>query len=331
MTDFFRRHCMQWRMIVVLIISTIYTTLVHADSNFPSKPIKLIVPFAAGGPTDVTARIFAKAISEELKQAVVVENRPGAGGTLGGSMVSRATPDGYTLLWGGTSTMAVAPSLFKSLPYEPLTSFQPVSRAVQGPLVLVINSQLPVQNVQELVAYAKKNPAKINYGSAGLGSIIHLTGEMFKSRAGIDIVHVPYRGNGFVMTDLSSGVVQMAFIALGHVLPHLRDGHVRALAITSKERNSLAPDLPTLNESGFAGFESEEWFGLMAPVGIPADALSRLNQAFRKASSRPDVRNNVSALGYESVEESPQHFSQAIKAGSAKWQGVITSANIERQ
>lgn len=326
-----RGCCFAFGFLVVLITGSIIPNLASAESSFPSKPIKLIVPFSAGGPTDVTARIFSKAISEELEQAVVVENRPGAGGTLGGTMAARAMPDGYTLLWGGTSTMAVAPSLYKSLPYDPLKSFQPVSRAVQGPLVLVVNAKLPVKSVSELIAYAKNHPGKINYGSAGLGSIIHLTGEMFKARAGIDIVHVPYKGNGYVMTDLTAGVVQMAFIALGHVLPHLHDGSLRAIAITSMTRNPLAPALPTMNESGLADFESEEWFGLMAPTGIPTDALARLNRAFRKVSASDDIRRSVAALGYQSVDESPQHFSIAIKEGADKWQGVISSAGIEHQ
>lgn len=332
MSVYFKRGCcFAFGFIAVLITSIITPNFAYAESDFPSKPIKLIVPFSAGGPTDVTARIFSKAISEELGQAVVVENRPGAGGTLGGTIAARATPDGYTLLWGGTSTMAVAPTLYKSLPYDPLTSFQPVSRAVQGPLVLVVNTKLPVKSVTELIAYAKKYPGKINYGSAGLGSIIHLTGEMFRARAGIDIVHVPYKGNGYVMTDLSAGVVQMAFIALGHILPHLRDGNLRALAITSMTRNPLAPGIPTMNESGLADFESEEWFGLMAPSGIPANALARLNIAFRKISASDDIRRSVAALGYQSVDESPQHFSIAIKDGAEKWQGVISNAGIEQQ
>lgn len=313
------------------VIASFGVAATATAAGFPDRPLKLIVPFAAGGPTDVTARIFSKAIGEELRQQVVVENRPGAGGTVGGGMAAKADADGYTLLWGGTSTMAVAPSLFRDLPYDPLTSFQPVSRAARGPLVLAVNSSIPVKNVAELIAYAKERPGKLNFGSAGVGSIIHLTGEMFKSRAGIEMEHVPYKGNAHVMTDLTGGVLHMAFVSLGHILPHMHDGKLQPIAITSLQRNPLAPDLPTFDESGLPGFESMEWFGLVAPAGIPEEAVTKLNQAFRVSSSRTDVREGVAALGYDSVDESPDDFRQAMKTEAAKWRSIIAEAGIELQ
>ncbi|MDX3907792.1 MAG: tripartite tricarboxylate transporter substrate binding protein [Pigmentiphaga sp.] len=297
-------------------------------TDYPKRPITLIVPFAPGGPTDVTARIFARAITSELGQSVVVDNRPGAGGTLGGGIAARAAADGYTLLWGGTSTLAVAPSLYSSLPYEPLKSFQPVSRAVRGPLVLVVSSKLPVHTVADVVALAKSKPGSLNFGSAGVGSIIHLTGELFKSRAGIDMVHVPYKGNAQVLTDLAGDHLDMAFVALGHMLTHLNDGGLRPIAITSSARNSLVPDLPTMAESGYPGFESLEWFGLVAPKEIPADVLEKLNTAFRHASTQQAVRADVARLGFSPVEETPQQFSEAIAAESAKWRQVVKEANV---
>ncbi|WP_338617232.1 tripartite tricarboxylate transporter substrate binding protein [Pigmentiphaga sp. CHJ604] len=297
-------------------------------ADYPSRPVTLIVPFAAGGPTDVTARIFARAISPELGQTVVVDNRPGAGGTLGGGLAARAAADGYTLLWGGTSTLAVAPSLYASLPYDPLASFQPVSRAVRGPLVLAVNSKLPVRTVADVVALAKAKPGRLSFGSAGVGSIIHLTGELFKARAGIDMIHVPYKGNAQVLTDLTGDHLDMAFIALGHMLPHMQDGGLRPIAISSLERNPLVPDLPTLAESGYPGFESLEWFGLVAPKGIPADVLAKLNSAFRHASQHPSVRAEIAKLGYMPVDETPDQFSAAVVAEGRKWKQVVMDAKV---
>ena len=301
----------------------------HASAaDYPVKPVTLIVPFAAGGPTDVTARLFAKEISMELGQPVIVDNRPGAGGMTGGGAAARATPDGYTLLWGGTSTLAVAPALYAKLPYDPFKSFQPVSRAVRGPLVLVVNSKLPVNTLADLVKLARENPGKFNFGSAGVGSIIHLTGELLRSQANIDITHVPYKGNAQVMTDLTGGTLQMAFIALGHMLPHMRDGAIRPLAITSTERNPLAPEIPTVAET-FPGFESMEWFGLVAPAGIPPETLSKLNLAFRHASKRPELRDSIAKLGYLAVDETPEQFTEAIRTEGAKWRQVVTQANVQ--
>ena len=300
-------------------------------ADYPARPITLIVPFAAGGPTDVTARIYAQAISTELGQPVVIDNRPGAGGTLGGGQAARATADGYTLLWGGTSTLAVAPSLFAKLPYDPVASFQPISRAVIGPLVLAVNNKLGVRSVAELIALAKAKRGSLNFGSAGVGSIIHLTGELFKSRAGVDIVHIPYKGNAPVMADLIGGQLDMAFVALGHMLPHMAKGDIRAVAITSAQRNALAPDLPTVAEEGFPGFESREWFGLVAPKGVPQDITTRLNAAFRRAGAQSSVQREIGKLGYAAVQETPVQFAAAMAAESQKWREVITRANVEPQ
>lgn len=297
-------------------------------ADYPNRPVTLIVPFAAGGPTDVTARIFARAISSELGQTVVVDNRPGAGGTLGGGLVARAAADGYTLLWGGTSTLAVAPALYAKLPYDPQTSFQPVSRAVRGPLVLTARGKLPASTLSELVALAKSKPGRLSFGSAGVGSIIHLTGELLKMRAGIDMVHVPYKGNAQVLTDLDGNHLDVAFIALGHILPHMKDGGLRTIAITSSERHPLAPNLPTMAESGYPGFESLEWFGLVAPKGIPQEVLEKLNTAFRHASRQTAVTAEVAKLGYLAVDETPDQFKAAVVEEGKKWKRVVTDANV---
>lgn len=318
------------RILLALTLS-LAVLLPARAADYPNRPITLIVPFAAGGPTDVTARIFARAIAPELGQTVVVDNRPGAGGILGGGQVARAEADGYTLLWGGTSTLAVAPSLYASLPYDPIKSFQPVSRAVRGPLVLAVNNKLPVRTVADIVALAKAKPGTLTFGSAGAGSIIHLTGELFKARAEIDMIHVPYKGNAPVLTDLTGDHLDMAFVALGHMLPHIQDGGLRPIAISSLERNPLVPDLPTMAESGYPGFESLEWFGLLAPKGIPADVLGKLNSAFRHAGQQPEVHAALAKLGYSPVDETPEQFAEAIVAEGRKWKRVLTDAKITAQ
>jgi tripartite-type tricarboxylate transporter receptor subunit TctC len=325
--DTARRH--QLRALGAWLASGLFASTADAAAAYPTRPIILIVPFPAGGPTDVTARIYAQAISAELGQPVVIDNRPGAGGTLGGGQAARAVADGYTLLWGGTSTLAVAPSLYAKIPYHPVSSFQPISRAVIGPLVLAVSNKLDVRKLSELVALAKGKPGVLNFGSAGVGSIIHLTGELFKLRSGADIVHIPYKGNAPVMTDLLAGQLDMAFVALGHMLPHISKGDIRAIAITSAQRNVLAPDLPTIAEEGYAGFESREWFGLVAPKGVPSEITARLNAAFRHASAEPSVNREIARLGYTSIQESPTQFADAMAMESQKWRDVIVRAKVE--
>lgn len=301
----------------------------YAAAEFPLRPVTLVVPFAAGGPTDVTARIYAQAISSDLGQPVVIDNKPGAGGTLGGGQVARAQADGYTLLWGGTSTLAVAPSLYPKLPYDPVESFEPISRAVIGPLVLAVNTKLGVRNVAELVALAKAKRGALNFGSAGTGSIIHLTGELFKLRADVDIVHIPYKGNAPVMSDLLGGQLDMAFVALGHMLPHIAKGDVRALATTDTRRSAIAPDIPTVAEAGYPGFDSREWFGLVAPKGVPREVIERLNAAFRRAGDQAVVKAEIAKLGYSPVQETTAQFAAAITSESKKWREVISRANVK--
>ena len=295
-------------------------------ATYPVRPITLIVPFAPGGPTDASARLFAKAMGGLLAQPILVDNRPGAGGTLGGGIAARAAPDGYTLLWGGTSTIAVAPGLYASLPYDPITSFQPISRAVTGPLVLCVSGKHDYTTVEDLAAQARQRPGQLNYGSSGVGSILHLTGEMFKSSADIDIVHVPYKGASLILTDLTSGLLQMAFLGMGHAMAHTKE--IRILATAGRQRSAQLPKVPTMIESGQRDFESMEWFGLLAPAGISPEVLARLSDAYTRASQMKEVRDGVSHLELEPVNESPEHFRLAIASEGAKWKTIIKNARI---
>ncbi len=299
-----------------------------ADETFPNRQVTLVVPFAAGGGTDGTARVMATALALQLGQPVVVENRPSSGGVPTTTQVANSKPDGYTLLWANTTTLGVAPHLYANVAYDPIKSFQHISRVATGPLTLVINPSVPAKDLKELIAYARSKPNALNFGSAGIGTVIHLTGELFKSRNKIDIVHVPYKGNAAALTDVMSGQVQMMFIGLGHVAQYVKTGKLRAIAIASAKRHPLLPALPTFAEGGMPDFEVTEWFGLAAPAGIPPQVLAKLSDSFRKATASDAVRTSISGYGYDTVSETPEAFRSAVEREGARWKGVIKSLGI---
>lgn len=295
---------------------------------YPNKPLTLVVPFAAGGGTDGTARVFAAALGLQLGRNVVVQNKPSAGGVQTTGAVANSAPDGYTLLWANTTTFGVAPLLVPNVPYDPIKSFQHISRAATGPLTLVVNNAVPAKNLAELTAYAKAHPGALNFGSAGVGSVIHLTGEFFKSRADIDIVHVPYKGNAPALIDVMSGQIQMMFIGIGHVAQYVKAGKLKAIAIASSKRHALAPNLLTFAESGMADFEITEWFGLAAPAGVSGPVLDKLNDAFRKAAATEAVRSAFTSYGYDAVSETPEQFKAAVEREGLRWKAVIKPLDI---
>lgn len=301
---------------------------VLAQQQYPARPITLVVPFPPGGSVDVAARAFADAFSKSLGAKVVLDNRPGAGGLTGADVVARAKPDGYTLLWASTSTLGIAPVIMKNPPYDPVKSFQPISRLVVGPLVIIVNASLPVKNLQELIALAKQKPGTLNYGSPGAGSIVHLGLEYFKDRAGIDIVHVPYQGNGPALTDLSAGVIQILLSNVGGALSLMKGGKVKPLAITTPERTPLLPDVPTVAEAGVEGYEVREWSGLVGPADMPKDIVARLSSAFRQAQGDQTMQNTLRNIGFLSMAESPDEFLAAIKDTNARWRAVAKTANV---
>jgi len=262
---------------IVAIALVLIASPAAAQDKYPSRPIKIIVPTPAGGPVDVAARVVANYLTMSLGQSVIVDNRPGAGNTIGSKDAARADPDGYTLLYSAVSGLILAPMLQKDAGYDPITSFMPIVAVGSGSLILVVHPSVPAKSVQELVAYAKANPGKINFSSGGIGVLPHLTGEMFKAAAGIDIVHVPYRGGAPSIQDVVAGNVQMTFESVGVLLPLIRDGRLRALATPSAKRIAEMPELPTMIESGYPNLVSTSWTGLLAPVGTPADVVARLN------------------------------------------------------
>jgi len=272
------------------------STLARAQA-FPSRPIHLIVPFPPGGPTDIVARPLAQFLGDELKTSVVIDNRGGAGGSVGANAVAKSPPDGYTLLMATVGTNAINTSLYKNLPYDAVKDFTPIALVAAAPVAIVVNPSLPANNLAALVALAKKEPGKLNYGSAGNGTPGHLTGEMFKAAAGIDVKHVPYKGSAPAVIDLLAGQIQMMFDPLQSVVSHVKSGGLRALAVSSAARSPVLPDVPTVAESGYPGFETTAWWGVFAPAGLPAAETKALADTIEKVARGAKFHDTLAQLG----------------------------------
>jgi tripartite-type tricarboxylate transporter receptor subunit TctC len=301
----------------------------EAQSDYPNQPIRLIVPFAAGGATDVLARLLGERLSQSLGQQVVVDNRGGAGGNIGSAQAAKAEPDGYTLLMGAVGTHAINQSIYPKLPYDPIEDFAPVSLVATVPNVLVVNPSVPAQTVQELIALAKSRPGELNFASSGNGTSIHLSGELFKSMTGVDMVHVPYKGSGPAMTDLLGGQVQMMFDNLPSALPNVQAGKLRALGVTGAERSPALPDVPTIEEAGVPGYEALSWFGIFAPAGTPQPVIDKLHDHIVQALADPAMRARLADLGAEPVGSTPQEFASFIRAEAEKWAKVVKEAGVK--
>jgi len=300
-----------------------------AAAEFPTKPITLVVPFPAGGPTDTSARLFSKVMADKLGQPVIVENRAGAGGSVGTTAVTRDKADGYTLLWGGTSSIVVAPALYTNLQYDPIKSFTPIGMAVRGPLILVSNPKLPAKDLRELQNYAHHHDLTV--ASAGTGSIGHLTAELFKSETGTPMLHVPYRGGAPALTDVMGGQVDLLFDTVTLLTPQISTGKLRAYAVTGSQRYGGLPDVPTVSEIIGKPFEAYSWFGLLAPAGTPDTAVETLTDALAAAAKDPEVIKQLSAQGLEPVGGTPQDFAESIRTDLKKWTNVVRSAGVKAQ
>ena len=296
---------------------------------FPTRPIRIVVPFPAGGTTDVLARAAAQKLSESLGQPAVVDNRPGAGGNIGAELVAKAPPDGYTLLMGTVGTHAINPSLYPRMPYDHVRDFAPVILVAGVPNVLVINPALPVNSVAELLAYAKANPGKLNFASSGNGTSIHLSGELFKTMTGVQMAHVPYKGSAPALQDLMGGSVQLMFDNLPSSLALIKAGKLKALAVTSLARAAALPDVPTLAESGLPGFEASSWFGLLAPAGTPQPVIAKLNSEIAKWLASPEAKEKLLAQGAIAAGGTPEDFARHIAAETAKWQKVVKESGAK--
>jgi tripartite-type tricarboxylate transporter receptor subunit TctC len=295
---------------------------------YPSKPVRLVVPFAPGGTTDVLARLMGQKLSEALGQQFVVENRPGAGGNIGTELAVRAPADGYTLVMSFDGTMAINPSVYRKLPFDPQKDLAPVANVAQVPLLIVVHPAVPAGSLAEFVELAKAHPKRVNYSSAGHGSTGHLTGELFAARAGIEMTHVSYKGGGQAVQDLLGGQIQMLVTALPTVEGHLKGGKLRALGFTSAKRVPGAPAVPTLAESGYAGFDVLSWYGILAPAGTPREVVGRLNAEINAILRAPDVRERLAGLGAEPTGGTPEQFAATIRADAARWAKVVADAAI---
>jgi tripartite-type tricarboxylate transporter receptor subunit TctC len=306
--------------------------LLPADARaqpYPSKPIRLVVPYPPGGPLDTVARLTAQKVSEATQQPVIVDNKPGAGGNIGADLVAKSPADGYTILLGAVATHAINPALYASMPYDAVRDFIPVTQLASTPNVLIVHPSIPAANVREFITYAKANPGKLNFGSGSTGSAGHLAGELFKAMAGLDMTHVPYKGAAPAMQDLVGGQIQLMFDNLASALGQVRAGKVKGLAVTTAKRTPLAPDLPTIAESGLAGFDISTWFGIFVPAGTPREAVERLHAEFTRALAAPDVREKILTLGAEPVGNRPEEFAAYIRREAAKYARVIKASGAK--
>jgi tripartite-type tricarboxylate transporter receptor subunit TctC len=315
-------------MRIAVLLSLFLWSAQAPAQTYPEKPVRLIVPFSAGSAVDTLARIPGQKLSELWGQQVVVDNRVGANGIIGTEAAAKAPADGYTLVLANDAGLATSPALYPKLPYDPLRDFAPIALAASIPVVLVVNASFPASSVNELVSQAKANPGKIHYASGGNGSAQHLPMEMFKLAAGIDLVHVPYKGLGPAFNDVVAGQIPVMFAGMSNVFPHVKSGRIRALAIGSAKRSAAMPELPTMQEAGLAGFDYAAWAGFLAPAGTPVSLIDKINNDLRKVLVLPEVREKLVALGFEVSPGTPQEFGAKIEREMAKVAKVVKEAGI---
>ena len=313
---------------IMLAIAASASALAQA---YPTRPIRLIVPFPPGGAVDSYARVVQQPLSEMLGQPVVIENKAGASGMVGADAVAKAAPDGYTLLLGNIASLAINVGIYPKMAYDPLKDFTPVARTVDVNYVLVVHPSVPVKTVPELIAYAKANPGKLAYGSAGSGSLPHLGTELFKAQTGTDMIHVPYKGGGPMVTDLLGGSIHVVLGDQANLMPHVATGKFRALAVATSKRSPNAPDLPTIAETGLSGFDATAWQGLVGPAGMPPDVVKRLNEALNRVMTIPAVRERLVGGGLDPVGGTPEQFGRFIASEIAKWTKIAKDVGAKAE
>jgi tripartite-type tricarboxylate transporter receptor subunit TctC len=296
---------------------------------YPSKPIHIVAPFPPGGPVDILSRTIGNKLAQSLGQPVVVDNRAGAGGNIGADVVAKSAPDGYTLLMGFVGTHAINPSLYTKMPYDNVKDFEPVSLVAVVTIVLVVNPWVPATSINELIALARSKPGELTFGSPGHGTPQHLAGELFNSIAGVNMLHVPYKGAVPALTDLLGGQLSMIFSSMPPALPHIKNGKLRALGVTSTTRTPAAPDLPTIAESGLKGYVVNNWYGILAPRGTPKEIVAKLNGEIVKILKMPDVKESLSAQGAEPFTSTPQQFALYIKEETEKWTRIVKYSGVK--
>jgi tripartite-type tricarboxylate transporter receptor subunit TctC len=321
-----RRHAA-----LLALVSAVWLPAPVLAQTYPDRPIRWISPWPPGGSNDIFSRALAQKFTESMGQPVIVDNRPGAAGTVGSGFAAKQPGDGYTIVLGSSPTHAIAPSLYAQLPYDPLKDFAPVTLVAVVPNVLVVHPSLPVKDVKELIAYAKANPGKLNFASAGNGSTQHLSGELFKTLTGVDIVHVPYKGTAPALNDLLAGQVQLAFDNMTTLLPHIESGKLRALGVTPSKRSPALPDVPTIAEAGVPGYEASVWFGTFVGAGTPPAVIAKLHDETVKALASPDLKKSMAGFGAEVYALGPAEFQAFLRQDVAKWARVVKAADVKLQ
>ncbi|MFZ4439617.1 MAG: tripartite tricarboxylate transporter substrate binding protein [Syntrophales bacterium] len=313
---------------VVALSLVVATPSLTQAQNYPNRPIRMVLPFSPGGAADAPGRVLMQKLSEVLGQQVFVDNRPGAGGTIGAASVAKATPDGYTLLLI-SNTHVISASLYKNLPYDSVTDFAPVLQFSEAPNVLVVHPSLPVKSVRELIALAKEKPGKIDYASSGNGSSQHLFAALFSSMAGVNMFHIPYKGSAQATTELLGGEVKVGFPGIAGMLQYIKDGRLRALAVTGAKRSPELPDVPTIAEAGLKGYEATLWLGILGPSALPKEIIAKLNTAMSGILKQPDVQQSLRAVGTEIVYRTPGEFGEYVRAEQKKWSTVVKEIGLK--
>jgi tripartite-type tricarboxylate transporter receptor subunit TctC len=315
----------------VLVFATCVAAAHAQTGPYPSRPTRIVVGFVAGGPSDLVARMVAQGLSERMGQQFVVENRPGATGAIGAELVAKAPPDGYSLYLASQTTHAVAPALLPRVGYDPLKDFVAIVRVAHNPLLMVVHPSMPVKTFKELVALAKAQPGQINYATGGIGSSPHMSMELVKSITKIDIVPVHYKGDGAAIIDLLGGHMQLFNASIGTLLPHTRSGKLRGLSVTSLKRSAMAPEFPTLDESGLPGFEVLTWFGILAPAGTPRDIVTRLNSEILQIVAQPATKEQLLKMGFEFVPNTPEQYAAFVKEEHTRWGKIVRDLNLKAE
>lgn len=319
------------RAMTAAIVSMAAATPAWAQSAYPNRPVRLIAPFPPGGTSDVLARLIAAKLTEGIGQTVAVDNRAGASGNIGHEAAARSAPDGYTLLLSNSSTVVTNPHLFKKMPFDPINDFAAIAMVASAGQVLVVHPSVPVTTLAEVTAYAKANPGKLNFGSGGKGIQSHISGEMYKSAVGINIVHIPYKGTIQAVTDLVAGQIQMVFSDMVPAMPQIKAGKLRAIAVTSAQRSAALPDVPTMHEAGLPGFDSGVWWSIVAPKGTPNEIINRVNAELGKMMQLPDVRETYAKLGVTTQHSTPGKVTETIRAESPVMAKILKAAGVEAE
>ncbi len=318
-----------WRLLAAAAALLVAPFSAYAADTYPTRPVRFVVPFAPGGSTDTLARSIAIKMSESMGQQIVVDNRSGGNGNIGMDIVAQAPPDGYSIVLGYIANLAIGPHLYNKLPFDPVKSYAPITLLAESPNILVAHPSLPVKSLKELIAYAKAHPGKLNFGSASVASVGHLTGIMLNQMAGIDLQHVPYKGSGQAVVDVVGGQIQLMFSGMSSVMPHIKAGRLKALAVTGAKRSPAAPDVATIAESGFPGFSATAWYGVLAPAKTPRPIVKRLHDEVLRALAQPDVKQRLETVGFEIVGSTPEYFGDYIKTEIRKWEKVVKASGAK--